>query len=1393
MPTNSAPTIPVAGIGASAGGIEALLKFFGAVRADLDLAYVVIIHLAPDRKSDLPQILARATRMPVTQVGDDEHVALEANHVYVIAPDRKLEIGDTWVGSSPFDRPRGQRAEVDLFFRSLVARHTDGFAIILSGSGSDGALGAKAVKEAGGVVLVQDPREAAHTGMPRSAIATGAGDAVLRIDALVARLAELVERRRSVLPLVSEPGLEPRFDGDTDAAFRQILELLGTETGHDFSKYKKNTIARRITRRMQLGHQENLQEYYTGLRADKQELAALFGDLLISVTAFFRDPAAWEALRVEVVNPVIDQTRIDEQIRVWVPACATGEEAYSIAILFHEELARRATPRSLVIFATDIDEAALSQAREGLFSHAIVNDLSEVRLGRFFQVQDDHYRIARELRDCVVFANHSVLRDPPFSRLHLISCRNLLIYLDREVQEQCINIFQYALVEKGDLFLGASESAEGELFHSTDKKHRIFQSRVRSEPRRSLFPELLASSRGSRLPLVPDNRQDDKLLAAEAHSELLERYAPPSVLVDEHWNVVHLSASAAQYLQQGSGPLARRLVALVRPELRDEMHALLQRAFEKPGPHLTAFVEVALEGAPHRVVLYAQQRSACEADKPQALVVFLDVGDGSAPGPSVDKPSDALIKSLREQLRQSDRRIERMRDEHFLTNEDLRAANEELQSLNEEYRSTAEELETSKEELQSINEELQTVNHELKTKLEEVSSAHSDIENLMAATDVAILFLSQDLHIKRFTPRLTKIFNVKQRDVDRPIQDVTHNLDYTALKEDAQRVLDTSESIQKDSGSSHGRAYIIRLGPYRSAGSTEVSGVVATFMDITSLKRAEAIIEQGRNELAGEVELFRRLHAITTVMSRAATLNEALDELLEAAIEFHGADFGNIQLSDGANERLIIAAQRGFDSLFLEAFHQITPSDSAASARVLRTLSACRIEDVAKDPEYAPYLPIAKKAGYRAVQSIPLISRSGTLVGVLSTHFRKVRKFTERDDQLSDMIARQVADLIANRADQENLSRLNRVLEKRTADLAAQAINKENFLAELGHELRNPLAAIQNSIEVMHSPNPPLERALSIMRRQAEHMAHLLNDLLDITRINHGKVQLNRATLDLRSCLEEVIEAVRPDIDAKRLTLTIHVPKDPVLADVDRERIHQVLDNLMRNAIAYTESGGITALLNAHGPGAVIAVRDTGIGVDPADADVVFEPFQSRRGSHAGGLGLGLALVKRIVELHGGAVHLRSAGHGTGSEFTVALPLATAKTAQASADGPKKVLPALAIMVVDDQPDNAEMFAALLGSLGQTVETATSAKEALEKVRQQSFDLVFLDLSMPEMDGAELARELRKTLLGKQTRLVALTGFAKDHPAARRADFDSYLVKPASAKAVTSLFTELYP
>ena len=838
--------VPVCAIGASAGGVEALQTLFRLLPDDLGLAYVVVVHLAPDHPSSLHEILANVTRMPAHQVWDGP--TLKPNCVFVIPPDRELVIEGNEVTARPFTDPRGRRAPIDMFFRSVAAARGDGIAVVLTGAGADGTIGARAIKEAGGIVMVQDPNEAGFPSMPQNAIASGVADVVAPIARLAERIVEAARSKEAVRSL-DEDGVANDL--------RRIVAFLRTRTGHDFSGYKRSTVLRRVMRRMQVSQIGTLDDYARHLRSTPEEAKALFADLLISVTQFFRDPSTFRVLAHEVVAPLLARAATDEgdhEIRAWVAGCATGEEAYSLAILILEEADRLKVQVPAQIFATDLDEGALVTAREGRYPRSIEADVSTERLKRFFVDEGTHYRINRRVRDLVLFARHSVVREPPFMRLDLVTCRNLLIYLERALQQQVCAVFHYGLKPAGALFLGPAETADmvPEHFVPVDRDARIYRARrLDAAPVPILaVPPIMRLDRPQAIgeaQVLPGRFEAGEVLG-ESHAAALETGAPPSALVDGTGAVLHLTPTAGRFILLSAGPLSSRLTSIVQPELRLDVGMALDRAFSTGQPSLTRLITLKLEGAPRRVSVQVVPQAAEEGASARALVFFLDGGPSQASDAAPALPAPDELRQLHTELKAAQETVLAGRLGYEAALQELRASNEELQSLNEEYRSTAEELETSKEELQSINEELQTVNAELKSKLSTLSVAHDDLQNLTASSEIGTLFLDTDLRIRMFTPRVAELINITEADVGRTITNFTHRLRYDGIERDVRRVLRELVPFEQEIDGLDDRRFNLRVRPYRTH-DNRIEGAVFTFDDITKRARAEAALRESEARL----------------------------------------------------------------------------------------------------------------------------------------------------------------------------------------------------------------------------------------------------------------------------------------------------------------------------------------------------------------------------------------------------------------------------------------------------------------------------------------------------------------------------------------------------------------
>jgi len=840
----------VVGLGASAGGIQALKEFFSKVPQDSGIAYVVILHMSPEHESKLAEVLQLTSLIPVTQVR--ERIRVMPNQVYVIPPNQNLTMNDGHLALTDMIGVEERRSPVDLFFRTLAESNGPrAVSVILSGTGSNGSIGLKRIKEHGGVAFVQAPDEAQYTDMPCNAIATGLVDYILPVRDIPGKILSYKVHRRSI-QLVEPQAIETTHE----EALREIFTHLRVRTGHDFSNYKRATMLRRIERRLGIKELSGLPEYAQYLRDNQDESVALLKDLLISVTNFFRDPQSIEALAEKVLPAIIAKKSDDAQVRVWVPGCATGEEAYSIAMLLNEALTASANWPKLQLFASDLDSEAIVTARDGFYSDAEVADISPERLRRFFSKEPGGYRVVRELREMILFAVHNVIKDPPFSHLDLISCRNLLIYLNRNAQNRVLEVMHFALNSGGYLFLGASESIDGsiDLFSIVDKEHHIFQSRP--VPPRAVFPlpDLIV-----RRPLVlpsekertlQETRAIERLSYVELHQRLLEEFAPPSLIINEEYEILHLSDNVGLYLHIGGGEPTKNLLKLIRPELRLDLRTSLYEATHN-------HTEVETSPLPFQtdqgvaVSVKITVRPIFREDDPIRgfiLVLFEQVVSTEVPA-NADTSIKPLARLLEDELMHLKSQLESTVEQHEIQQEELRASNEELQVTNEELRSSAEELETSKEELQSLNEELITVNQELKTKIEELSQANNDFANLMNSTDIGTIFLDRMMKVKLFTPRARDVFNLIPTDIGRPLLDITNKLTDESLAEDIEHVVRTLNKTEKEVASLEGRSYAMRILPYRTT-EDRIDGVVITLLDITERATTKSQLESARTEVS---------------------------------------------------------------------------------------------------------------------------------------------------------------------------------------------------------------------------------------------------------------------------------------------------------------------------------------------------------------------------------------------------------------------------------------------------------------------------------------------------------------------------------------------------------------
>jgi two-component system CheB/CheR fusion protein len=1394
----------VVGVGASAGGLEALQRLFDGIRPSGRLAFVVVQHLSPDFKSVMGELLARHSNLAVRVVEDGTPV--EPGTIYLMPAKKEMIISAGCLVLRDRDPSEGLSLPIDVFFRSLAEdQGLRSIAIVLSGSGSDGSRGIRAIHEVGGLVIAQTEDTAKFSGMPKSAIDTGVVDLMLAPESMAAALLKYAERD-------GEPGSaqKPELTGDQDTTQR-LFELLRRESNVDFSAYKSSTVGRRIERRLLMSECQTLDDYVDRLEQNKGELGSLYRDLLIGVTRFFRDPDGFERLQRTALAPMIEAMPRSDELRIWVPGCATGEEAYSLAILAMEVAREKHRPLGLKIFATDAHKASLETASAGLYSFESLAPVPEHLRQRYFIPQSDGFRVTPELRAGVVFAHHNVLRDAPFTRVDLISCRNLLIFT-AAAQRKVITLFHFGLKTGGVLFLGPSETASAlaEEFLTVDQRWHIYRKRrdvriAADIPVRSMMaPRTEWSARGR------PSEEEQRVRAAR--DLLVQKFAPPSLLIDADLNLVHAFNGAGRYLIQRDGRPSLNVLELICTDLRVVLSAALKRVDQEPTPVIYPGLTVCEE----RLRLSVVPTEDLTRDEPAYLITLESeaVLEPAVPG---EAPPSAALNDLAQER---------------ISGQELIASNEELQSTNEE--------------LHSVNEELYAVNAEYQAKIAELTELTADMNHLLDATQVAILFLDGELNVRKFTPKIGEIFNLLPQDVGRRLQGFSHNLLDEHVYTDLERVARTSQFVEREVQSTSGRSYLLRVLPYRTTSPGD--GLVLTLVDISELKETQIELEKSGEQYRTLVRAVPAVLFTTDDGGRFVAPQEEWEvytgqswsEHPELAwlTALHPEDRLEIErpwreaverhdLFEGSG-RVFCVAHRAYRRCLVRAApvrqrdgsvcewvgNLVDVQDATAAEEELRKKTA----QLGGILENSPALIYVKDL---AGQYMMVNRRAEVLLGLMpeqmlgKTDFDlfpyAVAEARQRSDRqvVTTGQSLDVEETMQVGGEPRRLLSSKFVLRDETGHVVAAAgissdisdrlhaaerdrmalQQRDRFMAMLSHELRTPLGAIFNASEILHRSDlraESLARSRTVIRRQAHQMARLLDDLLDISRVTRNALTLHRRPCDLALVVNEAAEAARTQIEGKGLTFNLDLGDGPVPIDGDAMRLQQVVANLLSNGLKYTDKGAIDLVLRTepgqgHGQ-AQLVLRDTGIGMTASELEHAFELFYQGPQSvdrPFGGLGVGLSLAREVIRNHGGQIHCKSEGKSMGSEFRITLPLRAFAGEPLGVQHTPGGRRRLRIALVEDSDDIRDTMQELLEAEGHEVLVRSDGEAGYRMIVEAAPDVALVDVGLPKLDGLDVARRVRAEC-SRRVRLIALTGYGRseDRGASYQAGFDSHLVKP---------------
>ena len=1272
---------PIVGVGASAGGLEAFTQLLQHLPTDTGMGFVLVQHLDPAHGSALTELLAKATPMPVAEVKN--RMRVEPNLVYVIPPNVTMTIAQGQLKLLPRPAVAAPHKVIDAFFQSLAEdQKSQAIGVILSGTATDGTLGLEAIKAEGGITFSQDEKSAKYDGMPRSAIASGCVDFVLTPQEIAEELGRL-SRHPYVVPNAGQPA-SPEAAGEETGGLRRILALLRTSHGVDFSAYKTATMRRRVNRRMALNKLERLGDYHRLLRTNRGEAEALFEDLLINVTSFFRDAGVYGVLKRKVFPRLLRGRSPEEPVRLWVVGCSHGQEAYSLAMAYLECAGDHRRQLPAQIFATDVSEAALEKARTGFYPKAVAEEVSPERLRRFFVEVEGGYRVNKLVREMCLFARHNLLADPPFSRLDLISCRNVLIYLEGEAQKKLLPMFHYSLRPGGYLWLGSSETvgAFHDLFAAEDRKHKIFSKKP--VPFRHPFA-LPVPGRGHAAVAVRGVEKGEPLAAArvqadaqrEADRLLLTRFAPAGVVIDGRMEVLQFRGDTGPYLRPPPGKPNASLLAMLREGLLMPVRAAIQKARKENQTVRKTGLRVKQNGGMGTVEVEVLPIGNLPAEQRHFLVLFEPVPKNvpatvgaskqafAAAPTRENKPSrTGATRELKRQARQDEsgrnRRLQQeltdskdysqsVTEQYDVAMEELQSANEEAQSANEELQSINEELETSQEELQGTNEELTSVNQELQNRNQELTQFHNDLLNLLSSVGIPMVILGPDLRIRRITPVAEKMLNIIPSDTGRSINDIKLKVEVPDLEKMILEVIDTVAPQEREVRDREGRWYLLRLRPYKTQ-DNRIEGAVLLLLDVAE------------RELLQRAQHQKELYRLADSLNRATTVEMVYNAALDAIVAALGADRAAVLLLDERGA-MRFKAWRGLS----EAYRRAVEGHSPWTPDIREPQPFC-VANIA-EKELSEELRRALQAeGIGALAFVPLLYQN-RLLGKFMVYYNAPHAFSDDEMQLARTIANQLAfglerkrnEVALHQAKEQLTSRATRLQEavaERSDELTATNKQLEAFVYSIAHDLRAPLRSMEGFATMLLEEGGATlsERAQDYAGRiskSAQFMDQLLQDLLAFSQI--GQQQLELSSVNLERLVQQTLSHLEKEIAETRARVEAVPPWPAVRAQ--EQILGQVFNNLITNALKFVAPGAhpkVRLSATETAEWVRVWVEDNGIGVAPEYHEQLFRIFTRLHGEEYPGTGIGLAIVQKGVERMGGRVGVESTP-GQGSRFWVEL------------------------------------------------------------------------------------------------------------------------------------------